>query len=343
MNRQWLMRMAVGIYPKWWRQRYEPEMLAVLNDLTDDGRSVLRLVLSLLFGALRTRARATGMPKVPELWARRTRFSIAAATLPWVLIAPVIMYATGAQTLHVPVGRVMPTELNTFGSTSLMITGVHSHPAPPLSPQGWVIHNAATAVGILLMISLFVFYVGWRDLIGRAGRYAIWHRPRLVMLARVPLLALLADVTLFFIREHYEPHSWMSHDDGPLIPLSGNPHAVHLLTPSLWTVAVVGWLISVWCVAIVSKSVDLSAQGLRFGKRIAGLIAALVVVTLGAYVSWGVSLWLQNKPSVAKAYTVVTYGHAGWWVPLSALLTVVALLSVASASAARRAYRIAVA
>jgi hypothetical protein len=44
---------------------------------------------------------------VYDLWSTRTRVSIAAATLPWLLMAPLLLTAMGNQSLHSSKGQVI--------------------------------------------------------------------------------------------------------------------------------------------------------------------------------------------------------------------------------------------
>jgi len=169
--------LAIGCYPNWWRERYAEEMRAIAADLTADGRSPTRVALNLLRGAMRARSRARGMPKLYELWSTRTRVSIAAATLPWMLVAPFLLMAMGTQSLHSTAGKVSYTGWS-FRMNDLQIAGSPPTPAPPLTPAGSVAPYASLAVGVLFLLTLAVLAFGWSALTGAIRRSEIPHRRR---------------------------------------------------------------------------------------------------------------------------------------------------------------------
>ena len=80
-------------YPAWWRETYGEEIRKLTEDLVVGGRSEWRLSANLMRGAFATRLRANAMPMRRELWAARTRASIAVATLPWLVALPFVLAA----------------------------------------------------------------------------------------------------------------------------------------------------------------------------------------------------------------------------------------------------------
>ena len=86
-----LTSFALSTYPSWWRERYQDEMVVVIQSLLDDGRSPLRVAINLLASSLRTRLVGTGVPASRRFWVHRTQRSLLAATLPWFAIVPLAL------------------------------------------------------------------------------------------------------------------------------------------------------------------------------------------------------------------------------------------------------------
>lgn len=92
MSDRSLVDRAVGLglrcYPSWWRDRYGAEQEALIEDLRADhgggpwaGGDGWRVAVGFLLGAARARITGAGMPPVPELWQRRARTEMVAASV----------------------------------------------------------------------------------------------------------------------------------------------------------------------------------------------------------------------------------------------------------------------
>ena len=170
-----LVDTTVAFYPVWWRKVYEDEIRRVVEDLVDDGRSEWRLAANLMRGAMITRLRGDAMPMQRELWAARTRASIAVATLPWLAVMPFVLAAF--------------TGHNGYQSISAgTIAHLEQSPATTIS---------ALSYGVLQdvqLLSVLVIAFGWFDLIRGIHGPPTMRRGHLVALSYVPLMAFAVDV-----------------------------------------------------------------------------------------------------------------------------------------------------
>jgi hypothetical protein len=184
-----MIELALRCYPRWWRIRYADEMRSLVGDLSEAGRSPVVVSLNLLRGALRARTGAAGMPPVLELWSARARISIAAATVPWMILAPLVLIAIRGQSLRSSIGRVWPSQLSLIGSSHLLL--IHNHTgavvgAPPLTSAGHTAWWADQCMNLVFFLALFVLYAGWSGLKGAIRRSDAPHRRRLLWLAWAP-------------------------------------------------------------------------------------------------------------------------------------------------------------
>ncbi|MHB8496662.1 MAG: hypothetical protein ACYDES_01455 [Acidimicrobiales bacterium] len=155
-----LVEVALSCCPSWWRDRYADEVRSLSDELRSDGRPASRISFDLVRGALRLRASAEGMPRVLDLWTTRAQLSIAVATIPWLLVAPLVLFATGTLGLHSAAGRVFPSQMTLIGSNSLEVMGRHGPvAAPPLTPAGWMVVNSSRALLVLFVGTLLVLVV----------------------------------------------------------------------------------------------------------------------------------------------------------------------------------------
>jgi hypothetical protein len=332
---------ALRCYPGWWRDRYADEVRSVIADLRTEGRSVTRLTFDLMRGAIRVRTRAGGMPKVYRLWATRTRLSIALATLPWVLVAPLVLMAMGNQSLHSSAGPIFPDGISLIGSNNLEVMGRHGPiPAPPVTPAGWVVIDASRAILVLFLVTLLVLIVGWSQLTGGIRRSSSPRRRRVVLLAWAPGFAFLADISLMVIRSVVGPSAYGGHGGGPIVPLNGNPAAAHALGVVLEVVALAGWLVSIVCVAVAARRAEVSSSALRFGRTLSVVVAVLLASLLGAYATWGIGLIVQARQSTRGSFTTIAYSSQGLWLPVVLVMVAAVALSVLGARAAIRSWRV---
>jgi len=337
MSSESAVNLAIRCYPGWWRERYGEEVRAISGDLTADGRSPAIVALNLLHGAVRARSRAEGMPKIYELWSTRTRISIAAATLPWMLVAPFVLMAMGTQSLHSTKGYVFFSGSG-FTMTHLQIAGAPPTPAPPLTPAGSVVPFASLAVGVLFLVTLAVLASGWTGLTGAIRRSAMPHRRRVWLLAWAPGFALLADVALVVAEVLLRPNGYRSTGGGPMVPIGGHPLAAHVLGTVLAVVAIGGWLASIVCVAVAAKRADVALSDLRFGKSVSIATTALFALMLTAYLAWGIGLLVQARQASQGTFTTISYSHQDLWFPIVVLITSAVVLSGFSSRAARRSW-----
>jgi hypothetical protein len=334
--------LALRCYPRWWRDRYEDEIRAVVADLTEDGHSSSAVTLNLFRGALRARTRATGMPRVYDLWCTRARVAMAAATLPWVLMGPLVLIVLGGQSLHSPLGKIFPDQLAITGGAKILLLRGKGLPvtAPPMTPAGSVAWYANVSLELLFLVTLMVLFIGWAGLTGAIKRSPLAHRRRISMLAWIPGFSLLADIVLAVVTDVLMPHSYRSGGGRPPVPIGGHLALSHALGTILVVVTIVGWLASIVCVAVAVKRADISPFDLRFGRSVSVVVASLFTLTFVAYAVWGVGLLLQSGEALHGRFTTIAYSRQDLWPLMLVVLLLAVLLSTASASVARRSWRV---
>jgi hypothetical protein len=350
MTRRSAIELALRCYPSWWRERYADEVRVVSNDLTVEGRSSAMVTANLLGGAIRARSGARGMPRNYALWSARTRVSIATATLPWLLVVPLVLFAMGNETLHSANGPVTWSGPSSV-PTHLLIANPHGPPAsaPPLAPVAQLVLFAGLAVVVLFLVTFLVLISGWSGFTSAIRRSPLPHRRRLMLLAWAPAFSLLADVALaiaqnavrypsyrmvggYFAKGHFVPPR--------MVPYGGHPAVLHLLDVLLPVVADVGWLVSMACVALAARQAEVALSDLRFGKSVAVTVAWLFALLGVAYATWGIGLIVQARQAVNGNYTTVVYAHPDLWLPTAFVLVIAIALSGMGARAARRSWTI---
>jgi hypothetical protein len=344
MTKTFTVEAALRCYPTWWRSRYAEEVRSVATDLGAEGRSASSLAFDLVRGAIRVRVRAQGMPTVYRLWATRTRLSIAVATLPWLVVAPLVVMAMGTQSLHSPAGRVVSSGFSFgFAPHNLQLFPTHGRlptPAPPLTLAGSTVVDAALAIVALFFVTLIVLAFGWSRLTSGIQRSSSPHRRKVSLLAWAPGFALLADIGLVVALIVVHPTVYYSTTGGPVVPLNGSPAAAHALLVALGVVAIVGWLLSIVCVGVATKQADVAPADLRFGRTVSVIVAALLAALLVAYATWGIGLIVQARQAASGSFTTVSYSNQGLWLLMLCVLVSGTVLSVAGARAAVRSWRV---
>ena len=350
MSSQSVIGLALRCYPSWWRERYADEVRVVSNDLTAEGRSSAMVTLNLLGGALRSWSGARGMPKTYGLWSARTKASIATATLSWLLVIPLVLLTVGNESLHSSAGPVtwsgpssIPTHLLIAGSRGLPA------PAPPLTPVGRLVLLAGLAIVLLSLVTFVVLISGWSGLTGAIRRSASPHRRRLLALAWVPLISMVADVALAIAQNavRYPTHRIVGgdvtqrHFVAPH-PVAYDPHPalLHLLNIVLPTVVDVGWLLSIACVALAARRAEVAPSDLQFGKSVAVVVASLFALLGVAYATWGVGLAVQARQVGNGNYTTVVFPLVAFWPPVVIVLLIGVVLSGLGARSARQSWRV---
>ena len=333
-----VVEQVLRCYPTWWRARFEQEVRSVAEDLLAEGRSPLGVCLNLLWGAVRTRTRATAMPRIYELWSVRTRISIAAATLPALLMAPLVLVAMGNSSPHSSAGRVIPPSLPLFGAggANLLINSKRGFvAAPPLAPAVSIVNDAAFAILVLFLVTFVVLISGWGSLTGAIRRSATPHRRSVVLLAWAPVFSLLADLALIIAQDPERPTRYVGSR-----PVNGNPHAVLVLGTILSIVAALGWLVSILCVALAARRAEVAPSDLRYGRTVSLMVAGLLTLLLAAYLCWGIGLALQTHQAAHGNFTTLVNSRQDLWVPMVVILSGAVTLSTICASTARRSYRV---
>ena len=340
MNTGSAIELALRCYPGWWRERYADEVRVVSQDLTAEGRSPVRVTLDLLGGALRARSRAEGMPKSYGLWSVRTRTSIAAATLPWLLVAPFVLVAVGNVSFHSPSGGlVIWSGISLMPSHLQVISHAVATPAPPLAPVGRLVLYSSLTVTVLILVTFIVLISGWSGLTSAIKHSNSPHRGRLRLLAWAPVFALLADVVLLILQNRVRPNSFAYYRDH-VVTSGGNPTALHALNVLVPVVAIAGWLISIACVGFAARRADVAPSDLRFGRSVAVIVSLLFGLLVVAYATWGIGLIVQARQGENGNFTTIEYSHPGLWLPMMLVLTIAVGLSVMSARVARSSWKV---
>jgi hypothetical protein len=339
MNTGSAIELALRCYPGWWRERYGDEVRVVSQELTAEGRSTMRVTLNLLGGAFQARSRAQGMPKHYGLWSVRTRTSVAAATLPWLLIAPFLLASIGNVSFHSSKGPISWSGFSPMPSHLQIISHAVATPAPLLAPVGRLVMYSSLALTVLFLVTFAVLISGWSGLTSAIKRSTVAHRRRLRLLAWAPVFALLVDVVLVITQAKMRPSSFTFHQNH-VVGSGGDPTILHILNYAVPTVAIVGWLASIACVGIAARQADVAPTDLRFGKSVAVVVSLLFALFVAAYATWGIGLIVQARQAANGNFTTIAYLHSGLWLPMMLLLLAAVALSVMSARAARSSWKV---
>jgi hypothetical protein len=338
-----LIEIALRCYPKWWIDRYGEEMRAVIDDLEHEGRSSGSIAAGLFRDALRSRLLARGMPRTYGLVAHRTRTSIAASTLPWLAIIPFLTLVTSRMTLHSSSGGVQigfPFDLSTFRTRVVPEPGVHwVHPS--ISAATWVMATSSMFMSALFIVTLLTLAVALGALRYGIVREKRHNRRSLYLLTWVAPLTLLVLVALDFVQLALT-HGSSPRQATPTSPTVWvGPHsALAALTGNLmWTVATIGWLVAMAGIIRVANRANLPPETLRFGRTVSVLTSVSLSLTFIAFTVWGVAINVQNHQSHIAGAIVATYPRFAYWLPMTFVLGLASVVSIASATSARRSWR----
>lgn len=304
-------RVALRAYPGWWRDRYSAEAAAMLDDLVADGRGPWRLALSLLAGALDARVSAAGMPPRRSVWERRAAGAIAIATLPWMLLTPLVvaLFMAHSGTLYAANG-----------------------PVPSLGQAAQVAQAASGAIGCAWLVSFAAVWWGWSAAAVQLHAEASRRRRRLLhLLPLAPGLATGAWLALVLVGDSFPPGR---------LPLLST--ALVILG---WVVGAIGWLATAAWIAATVPTLAMGPHALRRGSRVAAVVGACFLVIAASVGVWGVAMGLQ-PPHVPPGMAVVSYQalsspFARWWVPICLASAIVAGMSLVAAREAHRSRRVA--
>jgi hypothetical protein len=321
------IKLALSCYPSWWRQRYGDEVSVHAADMVTDGRSPAALSLSLILGAVRTRWTGRGMPQEYRLWSMRNRLSIAGATLTWLLVAPIPAIVLGNQ-------RV--------GTRLSSGSAYHAPFVLPVPPAARIVTYSTLAMAVVALVTFLLLLAGWSHLIGGIRRSGGPRRAQSFWLTSVPGIAFLVFLAgAVFDWTVLRPSSLVvSGGDHHITYLNGHPVAAHDAGIALTVIGVVGWLLSIVCIAVVAKRSEIEPSELRFGTGLSTAVAALFALLLCAYVSWGIGLTLEGHQAAHGAFNTITYAHQELWLPMAILLVVAVAVSLASARTARRSWNV---
>ena len=329
---------ALRCYPAWWRELYAQDAGQLTDDLVADGRSELRLAANLLGGAIMARTWAHGMPLRRDLWAKRTRLSIAVATLPWLAALPFIL-----------AGVEVPTRLKTFaGRADASLVG---------SASTHVLTIAYEVILVGILVSLVTGLVGWSAMrMGVRGLPTATRRSN--VLSNVPLLVLGVLAGLHEARQTQLPvASWRyiaraSRPPGHVFVMSGDATIAHVLLVCEWVVLFVGAAVSVAALATVAKRCEVWLPAITSGRRVASFISVevslMALCAIGGAVAsafHGVTLGSVDFSGIpvtspgARAFGVKMAVVTPHWALLAVVLGVTATVSFAGWISSRQAAR----
>lgn len=362
---------VLRLYPQWWRARYGDEVRTVSSDAVAGGQSTLKVIIGLLFGAIRLRATGAGIPKQSELWARRTRACIVVTMAPVLVVLPLFFL-----TLKLGLQDNLPVT-----------------PSTTLSSDG---HVAYDAIGIMVLAGLIVMATvigGYVSLVGatRENR-EIDHRARrgaLAIVACVPIVvvAVTAGVvpifalgTLGFILwgsviaarsiRRREPASralrhlvlvpgllaglgvagWISSSvvgphrfldrQGVDMPLNGHPALAHSLVVASAVALGLAWTATFIMLALLGRATRPGLQDLRSGRGFGVAASALLWVMATSAVVLERALGRQQSLHL-PAYRVLTTSWGHGWMGGGPALIAAAAVSTLGAIAAQRSWKVA--
>ena len=256
------------------------------------------------------------MTKSPELWAARTSSAIAASTIPWLIVQPVLMVLFVGATIWT--GGPPATQVPAWPPT----TPVSLFSIPPFAAQTWGLYLLLLLVWLA---STIVMACGWFSLvvgIKQSRRGSCLHL--MLGVATVPALCFLAGTTLYFAIA--KESGW-----GP------RPASFHTLLVFFWVIVLVGALTSSWSVAFITRRVQIPIRSLKRGRRTAGLTAVILFVITALFTSIGVVA--SYGPTGSTFFNELAVQHAAWWFGSSALLFLATFISIWSSRIARRSFR----
>jgi hypothetical protein len=326
MSDERVVKLALSCYPPWWRERYGEEVSVHATDMVADGRSPATLFLSLMLGAMRARWSARGMPRDYRLWSMRNRVSIAGATLTWVLVAPIVAMTTGNQR----VGLRFSSKAQPYHLPLLL----------PTAPAARIVTYSGVAMAAIAFTTILLLIGGWSHLIGGIRRSGAPHQSQWLWLAWVPGIAFLVFLAGAIIDWTVLRPSSVIVSGRHVTYLNGHPAAAHIFGIVLTVIGVVGWLLSIVCIAVVARRSEVEPSELRFGTGLSMAVAALFALLLSAYVSWGVGLTLEAHQAAHGGFNTITYSRQNLWLPMAILLCLAVAVSMASARTARRSWNV---
>ena len=316
-----LLDVVLRLYPSWWRAQYGEEVRTVSRDLLADGRSAWRVVLNLVIGAVRARVSGAGAPRHYALWAGRTRTSLVVATLPLMLVAPVIVSFRQGQQDEFPPAR--PGTLP-FGPLNI-------------SSAGHAVYYSFAVMAIALVVGISTLVWGYANLAGAVRREGRNGR-RLRRMVRLPAVAAALAVVLCVSGFVVAPRDFLIHH-GVAQPLNGHYALSRGLYGGAAAFLSVGFLAGIIMLFMVSRQGHLSLADLAAGKWFGVTTSGVLWVMASAAVVSVVALWRQGSPEHAT-YSIVTTSWGSWWIAGVLTLVGAALVSTFGTVQAARALRV---
>jgi cell division protein FtsL len=330
-------RVVMALYPAWWRERYEPEQLAFMEDLRDDGRSAVPALASLIGGAVSVRLRPVTMPRTVSAYRDRTRASVAwAMVVAWALLRPIeALQGTYPNDIPAP-GR--PPAANFPATVALDVSRY----------AGW-----AAAGLVLLLLACYVSLLNASKTADERASEEGRPAPRWRLLALTPMILCAIAIVISELHSRlgsYEVLRLVHLAPGASItePFLMAPHHPLLeagLAVGTTLASVAFFVLSPIAMAAAFRRVDLDVRDLRFGVAVTRVVAAAAVLNMLAAVAWSYGITQQtpepSEPSVGMAGRTVAYvgvlsSDASWW-PLILLGAIAGCaICVAAANSAHR-------
>ncbi len=317
-----LTLLSLRTYPAWWQEHYREEMEALIDALTKEGRSSLRISLNLLGGSLRARILGTGAPASRQLWSRRTQTALLIATLPWFAMIPLVAI---------------------FSANSGEYGYFHGSQGARLPRAGVYAHNFESIVFGLAVVSFFIAVFGWSRLHdGLAkGEKKGW-------LPRASLVAAIFGAGLVLVALPYGLYTATARYCFGNIGTRTSFHCV--MKPHGLTIAqvlaftglallVVAFVLAPFVIARAVRRCDLPDISLRSGSRVATVFSTLFAFMAVAISGCGVAAALQPIPLKGMSYYLERSALGGWYILLAAAFVSLAVVSSLGTFSARRSYR----
>jgi hypothetical protein len=298
--------LALRLYPLWWRERYADEVEVVAADLLEHGRPLGTMTAGLVWGAVRTRVGARGMPQDADLWGARARASMVVAVAPAIVVLPLLF--TMRQVARSSAPAVGPAHLASFAYLGLML--------------GFVGLVVAAVWGYATLSA---------GLLEGSPRAGLSRR-----FIKAPGRLLLLGIALFAAALVVGPHAFSMRTGHAPVALNGHPAVAYGLKAGAGAALVGCGLVTIVLLARMVRRSTLSAHTLVSGRRISRLISIVLMAMTVAATMVSLSFGQLGAPS-NNSVTVTMLGGSLWL--LVALLGLATGVSCAGASAAARSLR----
>jgi hypothetical protein len=298
------IRAAMALYPRWWRERYEAEQKAFMQDLRGEGRSLGRATANLAAGAVSARLRPTGMPRTVSAYRDRARASIAwAMVAAWALLRP-LEALQGTWNFDVA-ATGPPARPNDLARLAIDVS----------RSAGW----GAAALIVLLFASYLSLLLASSNAAGASASSDGHRSPRWRLLASTPLILGPAALVCSKVHSSFGPYQVLrlvrlapgaSITEGVLRP----PHHPLLYSGlgAATTILTVAFLVlSPFAVAIAFRRVDLSIRDLRFSVVATRVVALGAVLAAVATIAWSYAITNQTPLPVEPRSHGQILGEAG--------------------------------